>query len=463
MKRSLISAFAIGSLLMGAVTASPVWAAPPSNDNRADAIRVNPPQTVVGTLVDATLEPTNDFSECEDTEASVWYRFTAPKSGAIIIELDADGEMDAAVDVFQQVRSKLEFVDCAGTDRKGVATIDTADLEPGAEYSIRVGRQTGSVADTFTMRVLIPSPDPQPPGKPLPARGAKGSVDRLVNSGDAYWTRMREGVTMRVSLRVNQCTTLAIYGPGTREFGDNAVMERRCGGYALFTPNVSGRHFLVVWAGRSRDTQRYRLRVAPARRDDTSPGIFIGNNARVSGRVNGGIDSRDLFRFDVPRRSELRLWVTGGPELRLVTDNGARYGVDTSFDITVRPGRYYVAVEGSGKYTLHRVSRTITDSVVRFNGQRATTVTPGSNVQMALRVSPAVSGPAVMVLERRDPIDGWQFVRRYRLMVSNGSAQASFTPDVGHYRLSGEFQGTRTSASSETSFARLRVQGPLVD
>ena len=116
MKPSLISAFAILGLVTGAITASPVWAAPPSNDNRADAIRVTPPQTVVGTLVDATLEPTNDVSECEDTEASVWYRFTAPKSGAIIIELDADGEMDAAVDVFQQVRSKLDFVDCAGTD-----------------------------------------------------------------------------------------------------------------------------------------------------------------------------------------------------------------------------------------------------------------------------------------------------------------------------------------------------------
>jgi len=462
MKRSLISAFAIIGLVSGAITASPVWAAPPSNDNRADAIRVTPPQTVVGTLVDATLEPTNDVSECEDTEASVWYRFTAPKSGAIIIELDADGEMDAAVDVFQQVRSKLDFVDCAGTDRKGVATIDTADLEPGAEYSIRVGRQLGSVADTFTMRVLIPSPAPRPPGKPLPAGGAKGSVDRLVNSGDAYWSRMREGVTMRVSLRVNQCTALQIYGPGTRDFDGDTVMERRCGGYALFTPEESGRYFLVVWAGRSRDTQRYRLRVAPARRDDTSPGIFIGNNARVTGKVNGGIDSRDLFRFDVPRRSELRLWVTGSPQLRLVSDNGARYGVDSSFDLTVRPGRYYVAVEGSGKYTLHRVSRTITRSQVRFNGRQSTTVTPGSGVQIAMRVSPAVSGPAVMVLERRDAIDGWQFVRRYRVMVSNGSAQASFTPDVGHYRVSAEFKGTRTSAPSQTSYARLRAQGPLV-
>jgi hypothetical protein len=70
-----------------------------------------------------------------------------------------------------------------------------------------------------------------------------------------------------------------------------------------------------------------------------------------------------------------------------------------------------------------------------------------------------------MTLERFDPIDGWQFVRKYRVTVRSGGAQVSFRPsDVGRYRLYGEFLGTRVAADSEDfSPARLRVQSPLQD
>ena len=297
-RHTTVSLLGAGLLIATGLGAQPAWAAPPSNDNRADAILVEPPKELQGTLVDATLETGTDTSYCANTDASVWYRFTAPKRGAIIVQLDAAGEMDATIDLFRQTRSKYEYTDCDDTDSKGVATIDNESLEPGATYAIRVGKEWGSVADTFALRVLIPSPAPEPPGKDLPAKGEKNSVDRLVNPGDAYHTYMREGRTMRLSLRVNQCTSLQVYGPGSSGFGGEGVMSLPCGGYSLFTPTESGRHFLVVRAGKSRDKQPYRLRVATANRDDTTPGIFIGNNSKVQGKVNGGIDFRDLYRLD---------------------------------------------------------------------------------------------------------------------------------------------------------------------
>lgn len=463
MNRAVISAISGLAVVGGLLIAPPTWAAPPSNDSRANATTVTPPQTVTGTLVDATKETINDESSCGSTDASVWYRFSAPKNGAIIVQVDAAGTMDATVDLYRQVRSKLTVIDCAETNDAGVATLDDSNLIPGGDYVIRIGNRVGSVADQFSLRVLVPSPAPTPPGKKLPVKGAKGRVDRLVNSGDAYWTSMRQGVTMRLSMRVSPCARVDLYGPGTRDFDGDMLRSFSCGGYALFTPQESGRYFLVVWANKGRAQQRYHLRVAKAGRDDTAPGVFIRNNATVKGRVNGGIDSRDLYRFDVTRRSELRLWVTGSPELRLVGDDGRRYGRSSSFDRTVRPGRYFVAVEGAGKYTLHRISRTITTSRVSFNGQRSTTVSPGGAVRLGLRVTPAVTGRVVMVLERLDPFDGWQFVRRYRVAVNGGSAQATFTPAVGRYRLSGEYLGSRTAAKSSDWYARLRVQGPLVD
>ncbi|MEZ5157300.1 MAG: hypothetical protein R2687_00560 [Candidatus Nanopelagicales bacterium] len=462
--KSVVGVVSCGLLLGGFVAAPPASAAVPSNDNRADATRLALPAEVTGSLVDATLEPTNDSSNCGSTDASVWYRFKAPKRGAVIIQLDAGGEMDATVDLYQQVRSKQRFTDCSETNNKGVATIDTEGLEAGADYTVRVGRQTGSVAAGFSLRVLVPSPPPEPPGKPLPAKGVRNSVDRLLNPGDAYWTRMEEGRTMRLSLRVNQCTRLDVYGPGTSSFGGSMLKSLGCGGFSLFTPTETGRYFLVVRAGRSRDKQPYRLRVAPARRDDTTPGIFIGNNAKVRGRVNGGIDSRDLYRFDVTRRSTLTLTVTGRPLLRLVRDDGRRIGRGDYIERNVAPGRYYVAVQGEGKYTLKRVSRTITKSAVTFNGRRKATTRPGSTTRLSLRVRPSVSGRGVMTLERLDPIDGWQFLRRYRVNVTAGSATVSFRPpSVGRYRVTGDYKGSRIAAASYAGTARLKVQGPLVD
>ena len=133
------------------------WAAAPSNDNRASATVVDPPESLTGTLAEATLEPTNDASNCAATDGSVWYSFTAPPRGEIVIQLDAGGQMDATVDLYKSVRSKLEFVDCRATDSVGDATIDRDGLNAGATYALRIGNQTGSVADTFKLRVLVPT------------------------------------------------------------------------------------------------------------------------------------------------------------------------------------------------------------------------------------------------------------------------------------------------------------------
>ena len=456
-RHTTVSLLGAGLLIATGLGAQPAWAAPPSNDNRADAILVEPPKELQGTLVDATLETGTDTSYCANTDASVWYRFTAPKRGAIIVQLDAAGEMDATIDLFRQTRSKYEYTDCDDTDSKGVATIDNESLEPGATYAIRVGKEWGSVADTFALRVLIPSPAPEPPGKDLPAKGEKNSVDRLVNPGDAYHTYMREGRTMRLSLRVNQCTSLQVYGPGSSGFGGEGVMSLPCGGYSLFTPTESGRHFLVVRAGKSRDKQPYRLRVATANRDDTTPGIFIGNNSKVQGKVNGGIDFRDLYRFDVVRRSTLTLSVT--------REDGSAVSRGEYIERNVSAGRYYAAVQGDGKYTLKRISRTITSSKVRVNGKRTATMSPGSTVRLNLIVRPAVAGRGVIVLSRFDPIDGWQFARRYRVAVNNGRATVQFRPpSVGRYAIVGEYKGTSTAAASQAySSARFKVQEPLTD
>jgi hypothetical protein len=439
------------------------WAAPPSNDDRADAIKVHPPESVTGTLVEATLQLTNDSSRCAGTDSSVWYHFTAPDLGDIVIQLDAAGEMDATVDLFKQVRSKLNFVDCGATDADGKATLDDGGLTPGADYAIRVGNQTGSVADTFKLRVLVPTAPPEPPGRHLPATGIRNHVDRVLNPADAYWTKMQAGKTMRLSLRTQHCTSLEVFGPGTKSFTAQPAEKRLpCGGYGLFTPTTTGRHYLVVRAARDRDVQHYKLRVAPARRDDTTPGILIHNHATVRASVNGGIDTRDLYRFDVTHRSSLTLGLSGAPTMTLVRDDGVRMGGGNLINRHVRAGRYFVAVSGSGKYTLRLALRTITQATLLVNGRHVATIGPKSVARLLLRVRPAAAGPSLITVERFDPIEGWQFLRNFRPSVVNGTAGVRFKPPtVGRYRMYAQYLGSRNAAPSSTGLARLLVQRPL--
>lgn len=445
------------------VLAPPASAAPPSNDDRGDAIKVDPPQSLTGTLVEATLEATQDSSECGDTDGSVWYHFTAPDRGSVVLLLDAAGEMDATVDLYKQVRSKLSFVDCGSTDSDGRITVVHDGLQSGADYAIRVANQTGSVADAFRLRVLVPTAPPAPPGRHLPRKGIKDHVDRVLNPADAYWTKMRAGQTMRMSLRTQHCTSLEVFGPGTTSFTDQAPEKRlSCGGYGLFTPTESGRHYLVVQAARDRDVQRYRLRVAKAGPDDTAPGILIHNHAKVSGSVNGGIDTRDLYRFDVTHRSALTLAVSGAPTMTLVRDDGARMGGGNLISRHVPAGRYFVAVSGSGRYALRLSLKTITRATLLVNGRHVATIGPGTAARLSLRVRPAVSGPSLITVERFDPIAGWQFLRTFRPTVRHGSARVRFTPpSIGRYRASAQYLGTRDAAPTTTGIARLLVQSRL--
>src|SRR5215211_7277632 len=115
----------------------PAQAAPPANDARASAQPIGTlPATRRGTTVDATLEEDEPFAGCSGpVKSSVWYALRSTEARAIIVALDAGGEMDAAVDVFQRQRSQLAPVACRVTDRRGEATLDL-DAADETDYLI---------------------------------------------------------------------------------------------------------------------------------------------------------------------------------------------------------------------------------------------------------------------------------------------------------------------------------------
>ena len=90
------------------------------------------------------------------------------------------------------------------------------------------------------------------------------------------------------------------------------------------------------------------------------------------------------------------------------------------------------------------------------------TVAPGGAVTLALEVSPAVDGPATMVVERFDPLVGWLYHSTLRPAARGGRAAVGFRPpSVGRWRVTGSFDGTRRAAPSEGGTAHFRVEEPL--
>jgi hypothetical protein len=450
-------------------------AAPPANDNRADAQQVPKiPATLDGTTVDSTLEQDEPTSGCGELAGSGWYQLRAQDKGRVIASLAANGALDAVVDVYHVQRSQLMEIACDPTNSKGKAELGFR-VKAGDTYLIRVSQQMDSAPDSFQLVLEPAAPAAAPPGPPLPRGGASGTLDLVRNPSFAYSIPMSEGVTYRFHMAAGEkCTPFAIYPPGTKSFSSRAPVRRlSCGGYTLFTPRggQGGVYSLLVRTPRDGGSARFLLTGGRAGVDDTTPGRLIGNYARVRGALaGGGLDVVDLYRFDVLRRSALRVAVASkaGFTLNLLRDSGHLLRSSTGEIRTkVAAGRYYLAVQAeprtSGKYTLTRLSRTLTRTSLSADRGRSSTVKPGETVRLGVAVKPGDSGPVRVVIERYDPLEGWQFSRRYFVQTSRAgkSVIAWKPPSVGRYRVIANFRGTRRSSPSASGYVRVHVEAPL--
>lgn len=474
--------------LVGALTSSPgALAAPPDNDRHTSPQDLGGlPASASGTTAEATLDRTAERDDeppsCRAIKGSVWYRIRPGAKGEMVGVLDAAGDMDAVVDVFERTRSQLTPVGCGTTDPQGIATVEV-DLAKDAEYLVRVAALNNSTQDSFKLRLLRPDAPESPPGRQLPPRGVAGAVDRLTNPDDAFAVSLHAGTTYRLNLvsAGGGCVAAEMFSPGSVTFARAAVVRRlRCDHYALFTPRggEGGRYSIRVRAVRGqRIGQQYRVQVATAGVDDTAPGIFMRNDTRVYGVLHGeAIDAIDLYRFDVTRRSDLHLGlqVRGARpiDLELRNDRGRviecrcyEEGTGT-IDTRVKPGRYFVAVRArettAARYQLFRLSRSITSAKVLIGGRRSAKLRPGEPMRIKTLVRPAVNGRVTLTIERFDPIAGWQFVTTAKPSVDRGVASYAFTPPtVGRWRVRALYNGTRTASPSDGGFARALVSDPL--
>ena len=453
-------------LVAAALVAIPAFAAPPSNDRRSDARPVTVPDTVQGTTREATTDNNEPGSSCSGSDATVWYSLDPQTTQRVAIELRAEGDLDAVVEVYRRDRSRLETVECDPTNRRGrAAVVFTATKDE--RYLIRVGRRFGSEHGQFTMELFAPEPEATPPGRRLPRSGGRATVDRARDLTDAWSRRLTAGTSYVFTLasRSEGCPRVEVYEPGLGSF-DAGIPEkvRACNRHGLFTPDRNGRYSFLVRAGRGETgPQGYLLKVRRARLDDTSPGNVIRNYERVRGHVGPRrADVVDLHRFYVHRRSDATLRFSTPGELRLELRNVRGRLIATGFGEEIRTvlrrGRYYATVRSTGaagaEYTLRPAVRAVTSAGIAINGRHEAVISPGQPATVGVRVRPPASGRITIVVERLDPLEGWQFHRRFVRRTGSGRATATFVPRrPGRFRARAEYSGSRLSAPSETGYA----------
>lgn len=455
----------------------------PANDNRASAQRLgSPPVAVSGTTAGATREVA-DPAGCAQTTNSVWYRLDGTGEGRVIVRLDAADEIDLAIMVLRRIRSETQFVTCRNTDAKGNADFSFSTADDG-NYLFMVAQRSTSAPGSFRLTLLVPENPERYPGTPLPRRGVTTSVDPLLDADDAWSTEMRPARTYRINLVTGRerCVSLILYGPRSRSFASaTPLRSSSCGGYLTFTPGPSGGgiYSVRVFARGERGELRYRLQVARAGRDDTSPGLPLRNLEQRPGLLSGrSVDVVDLYRFQVGARSDVVLTLAAGErmqtDLALLNDRGrdVRCACLTSggarLRLQLRRGRYFLAVRSrehtGGRYRLRLLVREITKTGVAIEGGRRAFATPGRAVVVSAKVSPARSGGRVRFkVDRFDPLQGWVFARFLSAKVgADGIARVTWIPpSVGRWRVAARFLGTITRSPSRSGTASLLVGEPL--
>lgn len=449
-------------------------AAPPANDDRAAATALSAGADVTGTTVEATRED-NEPPNCPtDGGPSVWYRYTAPRSGFARVLLETKGKLDASIAIYEVERSTITRVACADT-RRGSALVG-ASLDEGG-YLIRVAERKGSEPGDFRLRFSGVLTEPTGSGTSLPASGrVRGTVNGITRPFLRVSRRLRAGEDYRVRVSVGaggRCASsvrLLAPGGGTRAF-------LRCRDYTVITPGPenAGRYAIAV-SSNATSNERYDVSITRVTDDDLAPGRFIGGFGTARGSVSGsGPDAQDVFRFDVTRRAEitLRLRSRGSMSLQLRTERGRRVTSTSVDDDTgqirtrLRPGRFYLVVSAAtsagGRYTLSRLTRVITSTRVTWDGSASREKPPGSSSTVQVTTSAAAAGRAIVTVERFDPTFGWRFYKRRTITISGGRGAFTVpTQKIGRYRARAEFLGTRRfSPSRSRRAASLRVVAPL--
>lgn len=293
-------------------------AAPPPNDNRADAqLLASFPASATGTTIEATVERLDpQVSDCGQIEATVWYRIDLAPDGRIVVTVSGHPGFAPVVRLYRR-GNQLTEVDC-GSAGDGGTVVTSFQTTRGAGYFILVGHRPGAADGSFDVSAELFLPprndrarDAQPLGG-LPATidgttlGATGddSDGRSCGlAGGSVWYSFA-GSGRRVVLQLNTedrlDASMTVFERVRSELEgiDCSATDRK--GEALLTVDTERRRtYLVVIGQRARSQPgTFTLSALAAEAPESLPGRRLPAGG-VANSVHGLTDVNDAWSAEL--------------------------------------------------------------------------------------------------------------------------------------------------------------------
>lgn len=249
------------SLFAFLCSATCLLAAPPSNDNKANA------QVLTGDTASVTTSNVEATKETgESAERTLWWRWTAPANGRLLLDCVGSAATYLKIDVFLSDGSGNTTGFIAGTNTSGSSTPSLSPaVSAGTTYFIRTGSSSTGLARTGS--VLL--------GLSL----NRGSVIGTLPIAHAA-TIANDSFAQRITLSGNVVAALGYTGSATNEAGE---------------PSSSG--YRTLW-WQYRPSQNGRLTISSTNSDHDYPKIaaYLGstiNNLRIV-RAHGALSGASV-------------------------------------------------------------------------------------------------------------------------------------------------------------------------
>jgi hypothetical protein len=352
--------------LAALVLAAPALAAPPPNDNRADAqLLPTFPATAHGTTVEATVERLDpQVSKCGRVDATVWYRIDAAPDGTIVATTQAAGQLAPVVRIYRRHPSRIEEVAC-GTAKAAGKVVTSVGTVRGGGYLILVGRRAGTPDGEFDLQtelVLPPGNDERGEATPLgrlPATVRGTTLGATADSfrgcgiaGGGLWYRFKGPSTGQalVQLTAGQrdAAILAFRRSRSELEPIECAATDRNGKAVLGFATAARREYLLLIGDRAGSAPgEFALTVRAGEAPERLPGRALPRGG-VRASVNGLTDVNDVWSVRLRRGTTYRIAFSSSPcayaSLR-ARSTTVRLGCRAYTSFT--PGR-----DGGGRYTL---------------------------------------------------------------------------------------------------------------
>jgi hypothetical protein len=371
--------------LFALIFAAPAFAAPPANDNRADALALPTfPGTAHGTTSEATTERLDpQVSKCGRVEATVWYRIDAAPDGTIVATVQAAGSLAPVVRIYRRNPSNIQEVSC-GTAKAGGRVAASVAAVRGAGYLILVGRRAGAPDGEFDLRTdLVLPPDNDERGEaaaiarlPATKRGTTlgATSDNYSDcnmAGGGVWYRFKGPATGRVLVQLATGSRNGVVAAFRRVRGELdeigcASTDRHGNVVAGFTTRRGAEYLILVGDKVGSGPGDFTLTLRAGEAPERLPGRAL-RHGRAQGSVDGLTDVNDVWSLRLRRGRTYRIAFSSSPcaNVRLRKSSATLLHFACSGYTTFTPGpdgggRYAVEVQATSpqrqNYRLHVVA-----------------------------------------------------------------------------------------------------------